>query len=116
MKNTEESTRPGFIRVPVEKAEEAVEQADVLLDIREPEEFEAGHIKGAINIPKGTLAFKLGEIPGINSPQAKIIVYCTDGKRCVSVALTLMEMGYQNVYALGGGLNAWLRAGHAITK
>lgn len=63
-------------RVPIEKALEAVENADVVLDIREPYEFNSGHIPGAVNIPRGLLEFKLGELPQINSPQSKIIMYC----------------------------------------
>ena len=112
--HADKSTETKLIIIPIEHAEKAIEQATVLLDIREPDEFEQGHIKGAINIPRGMLEFKLGEVPELNSPEAKIIMYCKEGKRCVSAALTLIKMGYKHVYSLEGGLNAWLLAGNPL--
>lgn len=100
--------------IPIAQADQALETADVVLDVREPQEFASGHIKGAINIPRGTLEFKLGNIPNINSSKSKIVMYCLSGGRCSLAALSLLQLGYENVYSIEGGIQAWIEAGKPI--
>lgn len=77
----------------------------VFLDVREPHEYMAGHIRGAINVPQGLLESKIGkEIPDKN---AKIVVYCRTERRSASAVQTLSRMGYRNAVSLKGGWEAF---------
>ncbi len=72
----------------------------ILVDVREPYEFEAGHIKGAINLPLGDLS----ELAKTHMPDkdALIYLYCRSGNRSAYGAMQLVEEGYTNLYDLGG--------------
>ena len=84
----------------------------IILDVREPDEFEKGHIPKAINIPRGLLEFKVTkEIP---NKDAQILVYCKSGGRSCLACSTLLEMGYKNAVSIAGGWTAWLKAGYAV--
>lgn len=85
----------------------------LLLDIREPYEFKAMHIKGSINVPRGVLEsaceYNYEEtVPDlVESRNREIIVICRSGFRSVLGAYTMQLMGYQNVYSLKTGLRGW---------
>jgi len=82
----------------------------VFLDVREPEEFKAGHIPGAINIPRGLLEFQIEQqAPDKNQT---IVVYCRSGNRSALAAATLMKMGYKSILNMDGGWKAWQDAGY----
>jgi rhodanese-related sulfurtransferase len=84
----------------------------IVLDVREPDEFEKGHVPKATNIPRGLLEFKVAkEIP---NKDAQILVYCKSGGRSCLACSTLLEMGYKNVKSIAGGWKAWLGAGYAV--
>lgn len=84
----------------------------VILDVREPKEYRAGHIPGAINIPRGVLEFKVtGKIPDKSTP---ILVYCKTGGRGALAGQTLMKMGYKNVTNMDGGWVAWEKKGYPV--
>lgn len=100
--------------VNVNEADAAISMADVVLDVREPEEFAAGHLPGAVNIPRGLLEFKIAEIPQMNSSQSHIVMYCKTDGRCALAAKTLQEMGYEQVKSLEGGFMAWVAAGKPV--
>ena len=74
-----------------------------IVDVREKHEYNSGHIQNAHNIP-------LSEIDNINKKiiplDSKIIVYCQSGNRSNKAAEMLLEMGYTNVYDMGG-INSW---------
>ncbi len=78
----------------------------VLIDVRTPQEFNSGHIDGAINISVETLPQRLAEIP---RDQA-IVVYCRTGNRSATAAQILASAGYNTIYDLGGVV-AWTAAG-----
>ncbi len=78
-----------------------------ILDVREPEEFNQGHIPDAINIPRGMLEFKIGTHPELEDKHAAILVYCKTGGRCALATHTLQQMGYDNVVSLSDGFDAW---------
>ena len=84
----------------------------VLLDVRTSEEFKAGHLPKAVNIPRGTLEFLVGK----HYPQkdVEIIVYCRTDARSALCAKTLSDMGYTNVKNLKGAFKAWGEAGYPI--
>jgi rhodanese-related sulfurtransferase len=86
------------------KAEEAKKMMDaghvVIVDVRRPDEFAAGHIKNAINIPNETITTdKPQELPNVN---ATLLVYCRTGIRAADASGKLVKMGYKNVYDMGG--------------
>lgn len=92
----------GYNLIDTNKAIELIENnSAIIIDVREENEFNEGHIKDAINIP-------LGVIDTINFEKEKnIIVYCATGIRSNEAAKKLASLGYTNVYDLDGGLINW---------
>ncbi|MFM8778110.1 MAG: molybdopterin-synthase adenylyltransferase MoeB [Acidimicrobiaceae bacterium] len=77
----------------------------VVLDVREPDEFEQGALKNVIHIPRGHLEAQVeSKIVDKNSP---VIVYCAGGVRSAFAAKTLQELGYSNVLSMAGGFGKW---------
>ena len=99
--------------VALEDAETAIRAADLLLDVREADEFQAGHIPGAINIPRGVLEFKLSNDPALCAREMSIVLYCKTSGRAALAACSLQAMGYRQVQSLAGGFDAWSAAGKA---
>lgn len=97
--------------VDLELAESAIRDADALIDVREVDEFHAGHIPGAINIPRGILEFKLGNTPELAARDLKLVLYCKNSGRSALAACSLQEMGYLQVQSIAGGFEAWTAAG-----
>lgn len=97
-------------------AEQAVRDADLLLDVREADEFQAGHIPGAVNIPRGLLEFKLGSDPQLAERGLNIVIYCKTGGRAALAARALKEMGYLQVQSIAGGFDAWAAADKPVTR
>ncbi len=86
----------------------------VLLDVREPTEWET-HIAGAVQIPRGILEAKADPTsprhdPALD-PGKQVIVYCRSGARSALAAVTLTELGFTDVVNLAGGITAWKEAG-----
>lgn len=84
----------------------------VLLDIREGEDYQKGHIPGAISLPRGLLELKIDEVT--TNPDASIVCYCGGGSRSALAALTLKQMGYSNPLSLSGGLRGWKEQGRPV--
>ncbi len=99
--------------VALDAAEAAIRAADVLLDVREADEFHAGHIPGALNIPRGLLEFKLSGVPELSARDLSIVLYCKTSGRAALAACSLQAMGYLQVQSLAGGFDAWSAAGKA---
>lgn len=77
----------------------------VVLDVRDKEEFEEGHLEGASHLSRGTLEMRIHEVvPDKNTP---IVCYCAGGNRGALAADTLQRMGYTKVASIAGGLNAY---------
>ncbi len=83
-----------------------------VLDVREPDEFEAGHIPGAKPLPRGLLEYKAAE--ELPDKDARIVVHCALGGRGSLAAKSLKEMGYTNVANMQGGLSAWRDKGYEV--
>lgn len=101
---------------PLEEAEQAIRDADLLLDVREPEEFQAGHLAGAINIPRGLLEFKLTASPELSARDLKVVLYCKTSGRAALAADAMQAMGYLNVRSISGGIDAWVETGRPVVK
>ena len=82
-----------------------------LLDVREPDEWAAGHIAGAKHIPMGELTGRLDEIPRT----ARVIAVCRSGNRSGMVTGYLAQGGW-DVYNLAGGMIAWAAGGRPMTS
>jgi rhodanese-related sulfurtransferase len=102
--------------VPVTESEQAIREADVLLDVRESEEFAAGHIPGAIHASRGMLEFKLSNSPELSNRDLKIVMYCKSSGRAALAACALQDMGYMHVKSISGGFDAWASAGKPVAK
>jgi rhodanese-related sulfurtransferase len=85
-----------------------------VLDVREAEEFKAGHIEGAVNVPIRTLAQDGKNLP--KDKAAPIAVVCKSGIRAAYGTMTLKLMGYTNVKDLQGGMLAWEKDGLPVVK
>ena len=100
--------------IDLQEAELAIREADVLIDVREPDEFAQGHIPGSLNIPRGLLEFKLSASPELEARDLKLVLYCKTSGRAALAAASLGEMGYLQVSSISGGIDAWTAAGKAI--
>jgi rhodanese-related sulfurtransferase len=76
-----------------------------IVDVREPDEFTAGHIDGAINLPLRQILENLDKLP--NSKSAPILLYCHSQKRATHALVVLHELGYLKVFNLEGGYAAY---------
>ncbi len=85
-------------------------QAPVVIDVRTPEEFAAGHIPGAVNIPFDEVAERISEV---EAPHG-VALYCMVGPRARRGETALLASGYTSVFHLEGGLAAWQAAGYPV--
>lgn len=94
---------------PAEAAELLRKSPEVLLlDVREPEEHARGAVPGAVNIPRGVLEMRIGQL--CDDPERPILVHCAAGGRAALAARTLREMGYRNVRCIDGPFEELARA------
>lgn len=87
-----------YKQVNVDKVRELVENGDVIIDVREPHEYEKGHIKGAKNVPLSELRERMNEIP----KDKPVYLHCRSGQRSYNAVLALQNAGYKNVYNITG--------------
>lgn len=86
-------------------ARELVARGAFLLDVRTPDEFRAGHVPGAVNIPLPELLARAGEIDAGERP---VVVYCRSGRRSAEATTLLRQRGLRQVHDMGAMLE-WLR-------
>jgi rhodanese-related sulfurtransferase len=79
----------------------------LVLDVREPPEYAAGHVPGAVSIPQADLALRLEELPR----EQDLLVVCEGGTRSLRAARFLKQAGFPSVTNLAGGTSAWRKAG-----
>lgn len=105
---------PKFPTLTPDEFAQAISQSDiVLVDVRTPEEFAAGHIAGAINIDWRDSAFANQAAEHLDKSKT-IAIYCKAGRRSHAAAGKLYSMGYKNIVELQGGIEAWQAAGKDI--
>ena len=91
-----------YTQISQDQAKEMIEKEDghIIVDVRRQDEFETGHIPGAICIPNESIGTEQPEeLPDLNQV---ILVYCRSGNRSKQAAQKLFDMGYTNVYEFGG--------------
>ena len=94
-----------IIEVTTEEAENLIEEEWVLLDVREPDEYEQGAIAASIHIPRGNL--ESGIEAALPNKEAQVIAMCAGGARSAFAAQTLQNLDYKNVVSMKGGFNQW---------
>ena len=102
-----ESAKMKIREVGVEEVEKKLERGDLFffVDTREDDEWHKGKCRGAIHIGKGVIERDIEEkIPDKN---AEIVLYCGGGFRSALAAEALMQMGYNNVFSMAGGIREW---------
>ena len=102
--------------VALDHVEQAIREADVLVDVREADEFAAGHLGGAVHISRGMLEFKFSANPALQPRDLKVVLYCKTSGRAALAAAVLHDMGYLNVQSIAGGFDAWAAAGKPVAK
>ena len=95
-------------------ARESVEGGAVLIDVREDNEYEAGHAAGARHMARGIIERDI--VQTFPDKDTEIVLYCGGGYRSALSADMLQKMGYTNVISMDGGYKGWKSAGHAIEK
>ena len=118
---------PRFLKI-ADDAKSRVRQKDVLavkamldtdvrfhlVDVREDNEWNAGHLPGAIHLGKGIIERDIETtIPDLN---AEIVLYCGGGYRSALAADHLQQMGYTNVWSMDGGFSGWCEADNPIEQ
>jgi len=94
-------------------------QGAMIIDVREPKSYAAGHVPGAINIPRGLIEFKIWKhvgFPDKTDYDKKMYLYCTKGGRCTLATKSLQDLGFKNVTAARIKLEKWQKAGHPFVK
>jgi rhodanese-related sulfurtransferase len=95
--------------IEVDDALTAVEAGAFLLDVRERDEWDAGHAPGAVHIPMGEVVARTGELPA----DCQIVAICRAGSRSRAVTDALVQAGYDAVNTIGG-MNAWQAFGYDV--
>lgn len=100
------------------KVVESPEHA-LIVDVREAHEFTAGHVPGAINIPRGVLEFQIWKqigFPANSEMDRPIILQCQSGNRASLAAQSLAELGFTHTTAVVMSLDEWQKTGHPFVK
>ena len=95
-----------YRQISQEEAKEMMDNQEVIiLDVREQDEYDGGHIPGAVLLPVGTINEETaaGVIP---EKDATVLVYCRSGNRSKTASAALAELGYTSIYEFGG-INTW---------
>jgi rhodanese-related sulfurtransferase len=83
----------------------------VYLDVREPNEWNLGHLPRAIHLPRGNLE---GKVEALIDRNQRVVIYCARGNRSALAALTMKQMGYENVSSMAQGIQGWADIGGEI--
>jgi rhodanese-related sulfurtransferase len=103
-----EDARTRIREVDVEQARARMKEGARLIDVREDNEWERGHARGAEHMGRGVIERDIeGAVP---EHDAELILYCGGGYRSALATDNLQRMGYTNVYSLAGGWRAWKEA------
>lgn len=97
------------VKAAIDKKEKAA-----FLDVRDPGEFTAGHLPGAINVSRGTLEFNIWD--KISDKNAKIYVYCKTAGRSALATKTLNDLGYKNAVLMDAQFEDWIKAGYPVER
>jgi rhodanese-related sulfurtransferase len=98
--------------VTVQDLHAAAAQGALVLDVREPFEFQAGHVAGSVLVPLATVSARVGDF----DKDQPVYVFCRSGNRSLAAAQTLLDAGYRDVRNVQGGIIAWQSAGLPVSR
>jgi rhodanese-related sulfurtransferase len=98
--------------VSVAETLDRITQNAILIDVREDNEFDAGHAKGSIHLGRGIIERDI--VQTYPDKNTELILYCGGGFRSALSADMLQKMGYTNVWSMAGGWSAWKESGSEI--
>ena len=110
----EVKTRIQEVSVEEVRAKQDQKAAFHLIDVREEEEWNKGHIVGARHLCRGILERDI--VQALPDKDAEIVLYCGGGFRSALSADTMGQMGYKRIRSMAGGYSAWRKAGAPTTK
>lgn len=101
-----ESASHSYEQISQQEAKTMMDTQDVIiLDVREQEEYDSGHIPGAVLLPLGTISEETAAAV-IPEKDSVVLVYCRSGNRSKTASAALAELGYTGIYEFGG-INTW---------
>ena len=86
----------------------------VILDVRDPDEYQAGRLPGAVHVSRGKLEFTVWD--KVPDRDAKIYVYCLTASRSALATKTLNDLGYKNAVLMDAPFEAWVKAGYSVER
>ncbi len=108
-----EEAKKAIQEVTVDQANEILKKAQaVFIDVREPQEYEEGVVRGALRVPRGVLELQIERV--VPDREREVVIYCAGGARSALAAKSLKDMGYKNVKSMVGGFMVWEAAGYDI--
>jgi molybdopterin/thiamine biosynthesis adenylyltransferase/rhodanese-related sulfurtransferase len=108
-----QQVRAEISEVDAERARALLDTGEaVVVDVREQDEWDEGHLPGAVHVPRGHLEARIER--AAPDPAQQVLLYCSAGNRSAFAAKTLEEMGYEDVLSLAGGFTDWKRNGFPI--
>ncbi len=97
--------------VTIETAKQLIAEGNInIVDVREGNEYEAGHLDNAVLLPRGVLEFKISGVNQLVDKSGAVLVYCRTGGRSALAAQAMQELGYNNVLSMAGGFEAWSKS------
>ncbi len=97
------------VKAAIDKQEKAV-----ILDVRDPDEYKAGHLPGAVHVSRGKLEFTIWD--KVPDKDAKIYVYCLTAARSALATKTLNDLGYKNAVLMDAHFEEWVKAGYPVAR
>lgn len=104
--------REPFTRISVDEAKEMMNDGAAVIDVREPHEYESGHVPGASLIPVNTVFKRKEELP----QDKDLIFVCAVGQRSALAAEMAAAAGLTRLFNLEGGTEAWVKSGQPVDK
>ena len=112
-----DEARQAIAEIDVDEAVKRARDGHLVLDVREPGEWEQGHVPEAVHVPRGLLEWKADPAYAGHDPRLAgrfddpVMVICASGGRSLLAARTLREMGYREVSSIAGGFTEWSNKG-----
>jgi rhodanese-related sulfurtransferase len=110
------NAKAAVTKVPAADVKAAIDKKEkaVYLDVRDPNEYAAGHLPGAINVSRGTLEMNIWK--AVPDQTAKIYVYCKTAGRSALATKTLNDLGYKNAVLMDAQFEDWIKAGYPVVR
>ena len=107
--------------INMEQFKAAYDKKDLglIVDVRNPDEYAAGHVAGAVNVSRGLLEFTIWDqvgYPDKTDMNKKLTLYCKTGGRCALASRTLKDLGFTNVTSADMKIEEWIKAGYPSAK